>query len=134
MDLSTLSGGSGYTLELKHPATGEVLVDDEGVTMTITVVGVDSDQFRKAERDFRIRAITLAKKEGGSMTPEEQADYAEKEMLNRLVACTVDMHIQLSGEIVSHSPTKTAEIYHDYPWIKEQVEEAVNNRANFFAA
>lgn len=128
MDLSNLMAEVGGTvMALRHPATDEVITDKDGKEMSITLVGTDSDQYRK---EVKRRFAELQRKKG----KREQAldlDEAEAKAVELLVCCTVDCHLVFDGKKVK--PTEIGSIYAEpkLRWIREQAEAFVADRANF---
>lgn len=52
--------------------------------------------------------------------------------LELLVACTKGWkHIKISGVVLPFSEENSRMLYTKYPWIREQVDTFVNDRANF---
>jgi hypothetical protein len=133
MDLSTLETTSvaeqGAAMEVQHPVTGAVLTDTSGAALTITLAGQDSERFRKAER--RITNKRLASQAAGrriALTSEG----LETDAIERLVACTITWSgITLDGEAKDCTPENAREAYKRLPWLREQVERFVEDRANF---
>lgn len=128
MDLNNLMAEVGGTvMALRHPATDEVITDKDGKEMSITLVGTDSDQYRK---EVKRRFAELQRKKG----KREQVldlEEAEAKAVELLVCCTVDCHLVLDGKKVK--PVEIGAIYSEpkLRWIREQAEAFVADRANF---
>lgn len=127
LDLSALDTAKGaeqgYELTLSHPKTGEP------TPMKITVLGADSDAYREKLRDFqRRRADRMNKGRRLSVTPEE----IEAETLEMLVAVTTGWSgFTLDGAPLPFSGDNARTVYRRFSWIREQVDQAVGDRANF---
>ena len=124
MDLKDLdvvaAANRGADVELVHPITREPLGS------TITILGRDSDEYRAAVAEqARKRAQSRNK---GAISFTEVDDGA----LDILAACTTGWSgIVENGEPVQFSPAEARRIYKKYPWIREQVDEALADRSLF---
>lgn len=120
MDLNQLDvkagADAGAVLELLHPVTGEVLKDDSGVPFSLTLIGMDSAQYRKKVK------LLSASKRGKSRD-------SEKDGVDLLVSATTACNLVLDGEKVKLSAM--ADIYERYPWIAEQAIAFMADRGNF---
>jgi hypothetical protein len=128
LDLSTLdttkAAEDGATLEVRHPATGEILTQDNGEPITITLAGTDSDRFRKAQRANNTRRLRNPRQLDG--------DDIERDGLNSLVLCTLAWSgIALDGQELDCTPANVRQVYQRLPWLREQADRFVSDRANF---
>lgn len=128
MDLSTLdvseAASRGATMELRNPATGETLYSDGGEPVSITVLGSDSSEYRKRLRSAANGRINSRKK--------QTIEQLEQDGIGLLVAVTTGWrNIVVEGQNLEFSPEEARRLYEKYPWIREQVDEFVNERANF---
>lgn len=128
MDLSQFETGSeGEWLELLHPTTGEILRDDDGKEAKILLVGKDSDEYRKAQR-----AATQRRLKSRSKKNVIDAESLEREAVEVLIACTKDWQgIGDKGEDLPCEPSNVRRVYSTYLWLREQVDEFVEDRGNF---
>lgn len=134
MDLSNLDVVSlaekGVTVELKHPATGETLVNDKDEPMAIVVAGSDSKVF-KAEIRARVKQNMLKKSKKDDVDLEEM----EKRGAELLAKCTLSWSgIQEDGKALPFSVAAAQSLYLKYPWVKEQVDAACSDRSELFKA
>lgn len=130
-DLAELNMASdaeqGYELRLVHPKTDEVL------DLTITVLGSDSDAYQDTLRELqrkRAREATKGRRIKLLLSPDEQ--YADATEL--LVAATTGWaNMTVDGKPLEFSPANARTVYTDrrWRWIREQVDAAINDRANF---
>jgi len=133
VDLSTLDTVSaaeeGAVMELRHPATGAVLNQDDGSPVTITLAGSDSERYRKAERSNQNRRLkNSAGRRGLTVTSEE----LENDNLEVLAAATVAWAgIVLHGESLDCTVANARKVFKEIPWAREQAEQFVAERANF---
>lgn len=126
MDLAqldtTAAANEGADIELLHPTTGAPL----GVL--ITVCGTDSDAYRQALRERQNKRLRNAKRGGATLTAEE----IEAEALDLLVRCTSGWTgVELDGKPVAFTREAARDLYRRFRWIREQVDTAIEDRANF---
>lgn len=127
MDVFSLStskaANEGVEVQIFHPASKA----DLGITFK--VAGIDSDVHKKAARDAqRKRLNTLAR--GGQMklTPEE----LEAEGLALLVVCVLDWSgVEEKGVPLPCTPQNVEKVFEACPWIKDQIDSAIGDRALF---
>lgn len=130
MDMSKLgvkaSAEQGSVLQLRDPFTGEELFNDDNSPMTITLLGKDSEQYR---RTSRMAANKNLKRGRNAPTVEK----FEQDGVELLAAVTIDWNLQWSEAKKEFSPAAVKELYADpdYRWVYEQVDEFVAERANF---
>jgi hypothetical protein len=129
MDLSQLDAPAteqGVAMTVDHPTKPEPLLKADGAPMTITLVGKDSDRFRKATRAALNRRLASRK-------IKVKAEDLEAENLEGLVACTIAWDgIMVDGAALDCTPVNVRAVYTRFPFIREQVAEFVEERANFF--
>lgn len=132
LDLSTLdtSRGAeeGFELQLVNPKTGDPL------PIWITVSGVDSEAYQAAIRDRQRRQFkAMAQSRKFTLTPEE----IEANALDLLVVATRGWRgakgktILLAGEDLAPGTENFRKVYKQFAWIREQVDAAISDRANF---
>jgi hypothetical protein len=126
--LDTVAGANaGFEVMLYHPKTRE----DTGAV--ITILGRDSDKFREITNAQSRRRVNKMQKGGfrganSALTPEE----LEKEQIDLLAGCTLGWSgINREGVPLEFSVENAKAIYRGFPWIREQVDEAMGDRANF---
>lgn len=132
MDLLDLKPKSD-TIEviLNHPATLEPILKADGTEMSITVYAPHSKVYKDALHEQTNRRLQKAQKtKKFSMTSEE----VEQSSLEVLARITKEWDIVLGGKTPKLDIQSATELYRDYPWIKDQVEEAVNDNASFLKA
>jgi hypothetical protein len=128
MDLNQFeTGNDGEWLDLLHPVNGLPIEDEDGVKMRIQLVGKDSDEYRGAQR-----ATTERRLKSRSKAQRFDADALEMEATDVLVACTKDMQgFALDGEDLEFNPANARKVFTRFPWVREQVDEFVDDRGNF---
>lgn len=93
----------------------------------ITVQGVDSEAYQRAQDDRSRRQIKAAERTGkATMTPEEM----KAAVMEQTVAVTVSWRGDKLGK-VPFSKKAAEDLYTKFPVIFEQVKAAVADRANF---
>ncbi|MDH7787650.1 hypothetical protein QBD01_003677 [Ochrobactrum sp. 19YEA23] len=129
MDLASLAvTHEGQTLQLRHPIEGTILKTEDDEPITITLVGTDSDVFRKAQRTILDRRLNQKGK------TKLSAAELEEEAVTTLISCTLGWSgIVLDGEELAFSAENVRKLYSrtDLPWIRDQVDEFIADRANF---
>lgn len=128
MDLSgfntSKAASKPHFLQLSHPATGELLANEDGKKIGIDLLGADSSEYQNARR--RWQTSRMSKRNKNPTIAEIEAAAIEW-----LAAVTVKFHnIEFDGEKANEKAA--ADVYRDHAWIREQVEEFINDRANFF--
>lgn len=129
-DLANLeSADEGVPVTILHPATNQPLRDDDGNDVTITVMGQDSQAFQQAKRRAMNRRMAAMRGgRGAKLTAEE----LEAENIATLVACTVGWSgLALEGKPLTFDAKNVRMVYERFPWIREQVDEFIGDRANF---
>ena len=115
---------SGAFLHLEHPTTGEKLYDGD-TAVGITLRGQDSRTFRQASHD-------ISNKRMERQVKKLTAEALERNTRELLAACTVDWQcIEMNGEPLKCTRENADRLYAELPWIREQVDAFVSNRANF---
>lgn len=131
-DINTLALKDTTTLQLRHPVTGDLLFadNDEKKPVEVELFGTSSKEYRNAVTAMQNRQLKRqAKKEKASV------EVMRHEGIELLVACSAgSKNLSIGGK-----PVKTAddfrELYSDrkLSWLKDQVDEALGDVANFLA-
>jgi hypothetical protein len=129
MDLKNLKpvkADDGALLELRHPESEDVI---EG--MTITLLGQDSAVYRKMQ--LAKQQTALARISKGKKAIDLDAEKLAEDSIDDLVKLTIAWSgFTLDGEELEATPDNVRKIYTEWAWIKEQAQEFVASRANFF--
>lgn len=129
MDLNSLKpvkADKGATMEVVHPETEEVIPG-----MTITLLGQDSAVYRKMQ--LAKQQVILNRMAKGKKVADLDAEKLAEDTIDDLVKLTVKWSgFQLEGKDLEATPDNFRMVYTDWPWIREQAQEFVANRANFF--
>jgi hypothetical protein len=123
----TASAEKGAKMEVRHPATGEVLRHDDGRAFTITLVGRDSDRFMKLARAQSDRRLQQTMRSRSPML----TGSVEKDDIELLVNATLEWDIILGGKQPPSDAKNYRDAYTRFRWLREQVDEFVGNRAHF---
>jgi len=126
--LKPVMADDGAVLNIVHPETEEVI---EG--MTVTLLGQDSKIYRKLQLSKQQAALNRMAK--GKKALDLDAEKLSEDSIDDLVKLTTGWTgFELDGKVLDCTPENVRKVYADWAWIKEQVQEFVGNRANFFRA
>lgn len=130
MDLATVDtragAEAGFTFDLMHPKTGEP------TGASITVRGADSDTYQEKFRECQRRRLGAMGRQRREMPNLAQV---ESDALELVAACIIGWQgIDEHGVPVPFSETAARSLFERFPWIREQVDAAVHERANFLAS
>jgi hypothetical protein len=124
--LKPVMADDGAVLNIVHPETEE-LIDG----MTITLLGQDSKVYRKLQMGKQQAALNRMAK--GKKAIDLDAEKLSEDSIEDLVKLTTAWTgFALDGKKLEFTPDNVRMVYTDWAWIKEQVQEFVGNRANFF--
>jgi hypothetical protein len=135
MDLSGLSTKEGATqgawLHLEHPVSGLPL-GEPGKPCRWRIAGADSEQYQKAARRQQARRMEDAAQSRSRRANVLSADRLREESLDLVAGCVLDWeNVELNGATVPFSIAAARAMLVDHDWLREQVEEFLNDRANF---
>lgn len=129
MDLKNLKpvmADEGALMQVRHPETEEAI---EG--MTIILLGQDSAVYRKIQLAKQQAALSRISK--GKKAVDLDAEKLAEDSIDDLVKLTVDWEgFTLDGKTLEATPENVRMVYSEWNWIKEQAQEFVADRANFF--
>jgi hypothetical protein len=125
---TTAAAEEGAVMEVRSPATGEVMYWPDGRPWTITYYGADSERVLKASRqqnDRRSQMVMRTRAPVGSV-------MVEKDNIELLVAATKSWDMPLGdGTPAANDPKEYRSAYTKYKWLYEQGEAFSGTRANF---
>ena len=124
MDLKDISANETATLDLVHPIEKTVLTKDDGDPMSITLYGAETNTYKKKMYELRRRYL---------MNKDASFEDGEEFALEMLVAVTADWDIQLDGKLPKCNEKAVRDLYIAQPWIRDQVDVFVHERANFLS-
>lgn len=133
MDLKDLTPKSDdVVVTIKHPLTEEVLLNDDGSEMTITVYAPHSKDYKKVLHALANARIKKVQKKGKIAGFEDMSlEELEEMSLDTLSKTTKEWNITFGGECPKLTLEKAKELYTEVFWIKAQIEEALNNYLGF---
>ena len=124
--IDTVAGANkGFDVSIYHPGT----LEDLGIT--ITVLGKDSDLYRqKSTKMQQKRLDKLAK--GGFRKKNMNIDGSDADAIRLLAECTTGwIGVIENKEEIPFSVDNAIDLYTKYPWMREQIDEAIADRSNF---
>jgi hypothetical protein len=132
LDLSSLdttkAAEDGAVLEIRHPTSGAVLSNGDGRAVTLTLAGMDSQRARKAERQATNRRLRM----GGRRAISVTADELDNDSLDLLAACTLAWSgFAVDGSELECNAENARRLYRQFPWLREQAQQYIDDRANF---
>jgi hypothetical protein len=105
--------------------------------ITIVVCGTDSETYKKIQRKQLNRRMERSARNRNRQL-QLTAEELEAENLDVLVACTKSWSENGSptiefnrGELLPCTPENVRRLYEEYPWMKDQIDQAIGDRANF---
>ena len=115
----------GAVCEIMHPT------ENTPLGIKITLAGADSDIYRKTvNKSVNKRVQRLRPGQSVPFTAEEQ----EESGLNLLAICTLAWEgVIVEGEELPCTQENVKMVYQRFPWIKEQVDQFIGDRANFLS-
>lgn len=122
----------GADLHLMHPIDDELIYQDEEKKkpVKIKLLGHDSKAWRNKNREFsrkRTAAMQKRKGKGVDFTPSDE------EASEMLAACTMSWeNVLVDGEEIEFTKEVAYDLYMEQPWIREQADVFIGDRANFF--
>jgi hypothetical protein len=132
MDLKDLTPKSDTVeVTLVHPATGEIIQNDDDSPMTITLYASHSKEYKNLiyqQTDKRLKKAQFDKK------IEINSAEIEESTLDLFANATKSWKITFDGKQPELSPKVAKQIYTEVFWIKDQIDAAIANSANFMKA
>lgn len=126
--LKTVKADTGAVMDVLHPQTDEPIKG-----MTITLLGQDSEVYRKIQKVRQQATINRMAK--GKKAVDLDAEKLAEDTIDDLVKLTVAWEGFREGKADLQCNEETVRrIYSDpaYAWLKEQVQAFIGDRANFF--
>lgn len=126
--LKPVKADDGAILEVVHPESEEIIPG-----MTITLLGQDSKVYRKIQLAKQQAALNRIAK--GKKAIELDAEKLVEDSIDDLVKITTAWSgFMLDGKELKCTPENIRTVYSEWAWIREQVQEFVADRSNFFRA
>lgn len=116
------------TLKITHPGSGEVIQNDDGTDMTVTVYGEFSEEYKEAFFEQTEARIEKARESGTTSLPYKDLEAETFELVCRV---TKDWNISTDDGPVELTLENARRIYKEYPWLQRQVRAHLEVSANF---
>lgn len=131
MDLSQLvidsATDEGAKCEIFHPVTEQSF----DPPIYITVAGIDSETYQKAQRDVANKRLKKAAGRG-RIRLTTTAEEIEADQVELLARCTLGWeNIDWEGKPYQCTLENARRLYLKAPWLREQVDLFIGDRANF---
>lgn len=128
---------SSVAVNIRHPETGEDLIDDQGKEVKVYVFGKASKEYRD-HADARLKKALAAQQAKKKVTvPDITVEKVRNDTLDTVVILT-DKFENLEDEDGKAIDNKDAirKLYEnpEYFWLVDQVNEAIESDSNFFKA
>lgn len=108
---------------------GDPITDGKGKEpkqFYVRLLGTDSDTYRKLTNRSLEKTFNSRDKKKKVDMDQAQRDTAEK-----FAKCTTECYFIENGKEVECTTSEMTRLYIQYSWIKEQVDEFINDRSNF---
>lgn len=130
MDLMNIGKTKETTdVTLYNPVNSEVLTNEDGSEMTITVHGPYSKKYKSIAHAQQNRRLQKAQRTGGKLNLS--AEEIEASALDLLIKCVDGWNITLGGEQPDCTEAKVREVFEALPWVREQVDAALGDAQAF---
>lgn len=130
MDLMNIGKTKETTdVTLYNPVNSEILTNEDGSEMTITVHGPYSKKYKSIAHAQQNRRLQKAQRTGGKLNLS--AEEIEASALDLLIKCVDGWNITLGGEQPECSEAKVREVFEALPWVREQVDAALGDAQAF---
>jgi hypothetical protein len=132
MDLINLTPKTDeIVVKVKHPVTDEILKNDDGSEMTITLYANHSKEYKSVVHGIANKRIKKAKDTKSSDFTMEDLEEAT---LETLIKVTKGWSITYDGTSPKLTEAKAREVYEKVFWIKPQLELAMESSLDFMKA
>ena len=130
MDLMNIGKTKETTdVTLYNPINSEILLNEDGSEMTITVHGPYSKKYKSIAHAQQNRRLQKAQRTGGKLNLS--AEEIEAAALDLLIKCVDGWNITLGGEQPDCTEAKVREVFTELPWVREQVDSALGDAQAF---
>ena len=130
MDLMNIGTTKDTTdVVLYNPVNSEILLNDDGSEMTVTVHGPYSAKYKSISHNQQNRRLMKAQRTGGKLNLT--AEEIEASATDLLVKCVDGWNITVGGEKPECTEAKVRELFETLPWVREQVDAALGDAQAF---
>ena len=117
-------------MPVTDPVTGAPITNPDGSAVVLMLYGQDSDVYRRITDANANRRLEHAV---GGRRAKLTAEQLRAESLEVVVACTAGWEgIEWDGAPLAFSPANARKLYTALPWLQEQAEGFIGDRAHFF--
>ncbi len=130
MDLATLNTSDEIEITIEMP-DGTLLKGSDDELVTIRIVSVDNEAYKKVERRITDQRIArAAKKRNKTLSAAEIA----RDQIELVSACIVGWsdNVVWDGNPFGYSDANAKKLVETLPFIREQIDEASADRQRFF--
>ena len=113
---------------LTHPSTSEVLKNEDGTAMTITMYASHSKEYKIIVHEQTNKRLKLAQ---SKVKTDITSELIEEASLDLLSSATKSWNITYGKKTPELTRGLAKEIYQEVFWIKDQIEEAVADSLDF---
>jgi len=124
MDISALKvSNEPMKMSVRHPTT------DEEMGIVIMLMGSDYEEYQEKVYELRQDAVKSA--------PNKELDKLSRQKTKGFLLGILSLHItgwekiEIDGKPFKYSKDNAIHLMTEWPWMRDQVEEFVDNRANF---
>ena len=133
MDLASLDFGKNpeitAVMNVIHPITGEEMFQEDGTHVTVTLLGMESSI---AKRIIKARAQKQLNKRNQKVDLDEAREFTIS-LQAKLI--TASQGLTENGQDLDLTDQATAiDVLTRYSWLREQIDEFIADRANFYKA
>ena len=133
MDLANLDFGKNpeitAVMNVIHPITGEEMIQKDGTPVTVTLLGMESSV---AKRVTKARAQKQLNKRNQKVDLDEAREFTIS-LQAKLI--TASQGLKENGVDLDLTDQATAiDVLTRYNWLREQIDEFITDRANFYKA
>ena len=133
MDLANLDFGKNpeitAVMTVIHPITGEEMFQEDGAPVTVTLLGMESSV---AKRVTKARAQKQLNKRNQKVDLDEAREFTIS-LQAKLI--TASQGLKENGQDLDLTDQATAiDVLTRYNWLREQIDEFITDRANFYKA
>lgn len=132
MDIGNIKPQSD-TIEvfITHPQTGEIIKNDDGSEMTITLYAPHSQEYRSASYNQQNKYLKALQ---GNKKNFLSAEDVEKSIIELYANVTKSWDITYGGEKPKLTTEKAKEIYRELFWLRDQLAGALDESVGFTKA
>ena len=124
---------AGFAVELIHPAKRTPILASDETKAWIKILGRHSDKYRKLRKQIDNRRL---QQQGGRGKMKVTADELENESIDTLANLILDWNLpKVDGRILECTYGNAVRLLEDprFQWIREQLDETLNDDANFMS-